>query len=141
MDWDNFFKRTLDASGLKSYAQLAPKLGISDGAISHYRTGKRIPQVWVVAECLKVQRHPSPEKAAIEIMKAAALTSPERAFWKRLAATSAVLMLCMAANVDADANQIDAVLSAAAASKTLNNQGYNYTLCEVGRTRRADRLQ
>src|SRR5690606_25571853 len=91
MNWDDFFARTLEKSGLSSYAQLAPKLGISDGAISHYRTGKRVPQVWVVAEALKVQGHPQPEKAAIEIMKAAALTSPERTFWRRLAATATLL--------------------------------------------------
>lgn len=91
MNWDDFFTRTLEKSGLSSYAQLAPKLGISDGAISHYRTGKRVPQVWVVAEALKVQGHPQPERAAIEIMKAAALTSPERTFWRRLAATATLL--------------------------------------------------
>lgn len=107
MDWDDFFKRTLAASGLTSYAQLAPKLGISDGAISHYRTGKRIPQVWVVAEALKVQGHPAPEKAAIEIMKAAALTSSERTFWKRLAATTAGLMLAMSLSIDAQASELE----------------------------------
>lgn len=96
MNWTEFFDRTLAASKAENWSQLAPMLGISDGAISHYRTGKRVPQVWVVAEALRVQGHPAPEKAAIEVMKAAALTSPERAFWKRLAAT-AVLGLCVMA--------------------------------------------
>ena len=107
MDWDAFFQRTLVASGLKNYSQLAPRLGISDGAISHYRTGKRVPQVWVVAECLKVQGHPTPEKAAIEIMKAAALTSPERTFWKRLAASTALLCLVFLPGLPAHAAAVN----------------------------------
>lgn len=94
MDWGEFFEKTRVAAGAESFARLAPKLGISDGAISHYRTGKRVPQVWVVAECLKIQGHPQPEKAAIQIMRSEAQTSPERSFWKRLAAsTVAVLMV------------------------------------------------
>lgn len=91
MDWNDFFERTRVAAGVDSYSKLAPLLGITDGAIGHYRQGRRVPQVWVVAEALKIQQHPSPEKAAIQIMKAAALTSPERAFWKRLAATAMLL--------------------------------------------------
>lgn len=94
MDWVDFFEKTRQAAGVESFAKLAPKLGISDGAISHYRTGKRVPQVWVVAECLKIQGHPQPEKAAIQIMKSEAQTSPERHFWKRLAATA--MALCLA---------------------------------------------
>ncbi|MBH1651570.1 hypothetical protein I5U67_05215 [Stenotrophomonas maltophilia] len=94
MDWVEFFEKTRQAAGVESFAKLAPKLGISDGAISHYRTGKRVPQVWVVAECLKIQGHPQPEKAAIQIMKSEAQTSPERHFWKRLAATA--MALCLA---------------------------------------------
>ncbi|MFA1730791.1 DUF3693 domain-containing protein [Xanthomonas campestris] len=93
MDWVEFFEKTRLAAGVESFAKLAPKLGISDGAISHYRTGKRVPQVWVVAECLKLQGHPQPEKAAIQIMKSEAQTSPERSFWKRLAATAMTLAL------------------------------------------------
>ena len=99
MNWSDFFDRTLAASTAENWSQLAPMLGISDGAISHYRTGKRVPQVWVVAEALKVQGHPAPEKAAIEVMKAAALTSPERAFWKRLAATAAMLLCAIGFSV------------------------------------------
>lgn len=95
MDWVEFFEKTRLAAGVESFAKLAPKLGISDGAISHYRTGKRVPQVWVVAECLKIQGHPQPEKAAIQIMKSEAQTSPERHFWKRLAATAMALMLAV----------------------------------------------
>lgn len=94
MDWVEFFEKTRQAAGVESFAKLAPKLGISDGAISHYRTGKRVPQVWVVAECLNIQGHPQPEKAAIQIMKSEAQTSPERHFWKRLAATA--MALCLA---------------------------------------------
>ncbi|MEA9753358.1 DUF3693 domain-containing protein [Xanthomonas campestris pv. raphani] len=93
MNWVEFFEQTRVAAGVESFAKLAPKLGISDGAISHYRTGKRVPQVWVVAECLKLQGHPQPEKAAIQIMKSEAQTSPERTFWKRLAATAMTLAL------------------------------------------------
>lgn len=93
MDWVEFFEKTRLAAGVESFSKLAPKLGISDGAISHYRTGKRVPQVWVVAECLKMQGHPQPEKAAIQIMKSEAQTSPERTFWKRLAASAMALAL------------------------------------------------
>ena len=91
MDWSEFFERTRVAAGVESFSKLAPLLEISDGAIGHYRQGRRVPQVWVVAAALKIQGHPTPEKAAIEIMKKAALTSPERTFWKRLAATATLL--------------------------------------------------
>ncbi|HIY70452.1 MAG TPA: hypothetical protein H9827_03195, partial [Candidatus Luteimonas excrementigallinarum] len=50
---------------------------------------------------------PTPEKAAIEIMKAAALTSSERTFWKRLAATTAGLMLAMSLSIDAQAAKVE----------------------------------
>lgn len=93
MDWADFFERTRTAAGVESFSKLAPLLEITDGAIGHYRMGRRVPQVWVVAAALKLQGHPTPEKAAIEIMKKAALTSPERAFWKRLG-TAAVAILC-----------------------------------------------
>jgi len=93
MDWNDFFERTRVAAKVESYSKLAPLLGITDGAIGHYRMGRRVPQVWVVADALRIQGHPEPEKQAIEIMKRAALTSPERTFWKRLAATAMVLCL------------------------------------------------
>lgn len=114
MDWDQFFERTRAAAGVDSYSKLAPLLGITDGAIGHYRQGRRVPQVWVVAEALKIQKHPTPERAAIEIMKAAALTSPERAFWKRLAATASMLILACSLSLDAKASGIEiAAVSAA----------------------------
>lgn len=94
MDWNDFFERTRVAAKVESYSKLAPLLGITDGAIGHYRMGRRVPQVWVVADALRIQGHPEPEKQAIEIMKRAALTSPERTFWKRLAATA--MALCLA---------------------------------------------
>lgn len=96
MDWNDFFERTRQAAGVDSFSKLAPMLGITDGAIGHYRMGRRIPQVWVVADALRIQGHPTPEKAAIEIMRKAALTSPERAFWKRLAATAMLVAVGVA---------------------------------------------
>jgi hypothetical protein len=74
MDWNDFFERTRVAAKVGSYSKLAPLLGITDGAIGHYRMGRRVPQVWVVADALRIQGHPEPEKQAIEIMKRAALT-------------------------------------------------------------------
>lgn len=32
MDWDQFFERTRVAAGVDSFAKLAPKLGVTDGA-------------------------------------------------------------------------------------------------------------
>lgn len=93
MDWADFFERTRVAAKVDSFSKLAPKVGITDGAIHHYRTGNRIPQVWVVADCLRVQGHPEPEKAAIQIMKDEARTPTERTFWKRLAATAMTLVI------------------------------------------------
>jgi len=93
MDWNDFFERTRVSAKVESYSKLAPLLGITDGAIGHYRMGRRVPQVWVVADALRIQGHPEPEKQAIEIMKRAALTSPERTFWKRLAATAVAVAL------------------------------------------------
>ncbi|MEI2455346.1 DUF3693 domain-containing protein [Lysobacter firmicutimachus] len=94
MDWVAFFEATRVAARVKNFAELAPLLGISDGAISHYRTGKRLPTAWIIADCLRIQGHSSPEKEAAKILKVAAHTSEERAFWRRLSATAAALMLC-----------------------------------------------
>lgn len=99
MDWSDFFEKTRVAAGAESFSKLAPMLGITDGAIGHYRQGRRVPQVWVVADALRIQGHPEPEKAAIQIMKQAALTSPERTFWKRLAATAVALLLMVGASM------------------------------------------
>lgn len=93
MDWGDFFDRTRKAAGVDSFAKLAPLIGVTDGAISHYRVGRSVPQVWVVADCLRIQGHPEPEKAAVEIMRLGARTSPERTFWKRLLATTALLLI------------------------------------------------
>jgi len=114
MDWADFFERTRVAAGVESFAKLAPKLGITDGAIGHYRQGRQIPSVWVVADCLKIQGHPTPEKAAVEIMRSEARTATERTFWKKLLASTAVLLCAVgfsgampgkayAASVSADA--------------------------------------
>ena len=93
MDWIAFFEQTRIAAKVDSLAKLAPLLGVTDGALSHYRVGRRVPQVWIVAEALKIQGHPQPEKAAIEIMKSVALSSSERKFWKRLAAAAAMVLI------------------------------------------------
>lgn len=95
MDWSQFFEDTRKAAGVESFSKLAPKLGITDGAIGHYRSGRQIPSVWVVADALRIQGHPAPEKAAVEIMRSEARTSSERTFWKRLAATAVALTLAV----------------------------------------------
>ena len=92
MDWNAFLEKTPRAADVDSFAKLAPMIGVTDGAIHHYRVGRNVPQVWVVAECLRIQGHPEPEKAAVQIMKNEARTSPERAFYKKLAATTILLL-------------------------------------------------
>lgn len=99
MDWDDFFEKTRIAAGVDSFSKLAPKLGITDGAIGHYRRGRQIPSVWVVADALRIQGHPNPEIAAVEIMRSEARTSSERTFWKRLAATAVALVVMMGASM------------------------------------------
>ena len=121
MDWNDFFERTRVAAKVESYSKLAPLLGITDGAIGHYRMGRRVPQVWVVADALRIQGHPEPEKQAIEIMKRAALTSPERTFWKRLAATAMMLLLSVGF----------ALPDRAHASAQSSQVTKPYTLCEM----------
>ncbi len=121
MDWNDFFERTRVAAEVESYSKLAPLLGITDGAIGHYRMGRRVPQVWVVADALRIQGHPEPEKQAIEIMKRAALTSPERTFWKRLAATA--MALCLAVGF--------ALPHKAQAAAIGFDKSAVYTLCEI----------
>lgn len=125
MDWSDFFERTRVAAKVDSFAKLAPMLGISDGAIGHYRQGRRVPQVWVVAEALKIQGNPEPEKAAIQIMKQAAISSEERTFWRRLAATAMTLTIGVGLALPQHAQAADG----ASNGLTL------YTLCEVVKKR------
>jgi hypothetical protein len=131
VDWNDFFERTRVAAGAESFSKLAPMLGITDGAIGHYRQGRRVPQVWTVAEALKLQGHPAPEKAAIEIMKAAALTSTERTFWKRLAATAASLIFAIGICGHAGKAYAVSVSALPSSIATSSNAGKLYTLCEV----------
>lgn len=130
MDWNEFFERTRQDAGVDSFSKLAPMLGITDGAIGHYRMGRRIPQVWVVADALRIQGHPTPEKAAIEIMKKAALTSPERAFWKKLAGSAAGLLCAvgLAIGNPAEAKQNNA-FAAASASGSADYVARECSLC------------
>jgi hypothetical protein len=90
MDWDKFFEETRRAAGVESYAKLAPLLHVTDGAISHYRTGRSIPSAWVVAAALKIQGNKEPEKEAARIMREAAKSAEERAFWRKLGAAAAL---------------------------------------------------
>lgn len=125
MDWNDFFERTRQSAGVDSYSKLAPMLGITDGAIGHYRMGRRVPQVWVIADALRIQGHPTPEKAAIEIMKKAALTSPERAFWKKLAGTAAAFLCVIGLAIGASPEAAQAkALSAPLASELPSNAAY-----------------
>lgn len=105
MNWTEFFAQTMRAVNVESYAQLAPRLGVSKAAISHYATGKRVPQAWVVAAALKLQGDATPEKSAAQILRDAAVTSEERAFWKRMASAAAVVLavLLTGAPIRADA--------------------------------------
>ena len=112
MDWIAFFEQTRVAAKVDSLAKLAPLLGVTDGAISHYRVGRRIPQVCVVAEALKIQGHPQPEKAAIQIMKNVALSSTERTFWKKLAASAAAVLLVACTLPGIGANEAKATANA-----------------------------
>src|SRR5690606_37997388 len=95
MDWNEFLEKTRKAAGVDSFAKLAPLIGVTDGAVSHYRVGRSVPQVWVVAECFRIQGHPEPEKAAIAVMKSEAKTSPERKFYKNLLATATLLLVAV----------------------------------------------
>lgn len=61
-------------------------------ALTHGQTGSESAGV---ADALCMQVHPKLEKQAIEILEHAALTSPGRTFWKRLAATATAMALCL----------------------------------------------
>lgn len=95
MDWNAFFARTSEAAGVETNAELAPLIGVSKAAISHYRTGKRVPPAWTVAACLKLQHHPEPEREAARIMLSTAHSTAERAFWRRLGAAAAVATVAL----------------------------------------------
>lgn len=121
MDWDAFFEKTRLAAGVDSFAKLAPKLGVTDGAIGHYRRGRQIPSVWVVADALRIQGHPAPEKAAVEIMRSEARTAHERKFWKRLGATATLLLVGV----------LGAAHTPAQAAQAGFNRGADCALCEI----------
>lgn len=101
MDWGNFFEQTRIAAGVDSFSKLAPLLHITDGAISHYRTGKRVPSAWTVAAALRIQGHEDAEREAAKIMKAAAKSAEERAFWRKLGAAAAVALCAVAPAITA----------------------------------------
>lgn len=128
MDWDAFFEKTRESAGVDSFSKLAPKLGVTDGAIGHYRRGRQIPSVWVVADALRIQGHPAPEKAAVEIMRNEARTKSERTFWKRLAATSIALAITLGIMPSPEAHA--AMMQAQASDRSA------YALCANAKGRR-----
>lgn len=95
MDWNAFFARTCEAAGVETNAELAPLIGVSKAAVSHYRTGKRVPPAWTVAACLKLQGHAEPEREAARIMLGTAHSTAERAFWRRLGAAATVAAVAL----------------------------------------------
>ena len=97
MDWGKFFEETRRAAGVDSFAKLAPLLHVTDGAISHYRTGRSIPMAWTVAAALRIQGHKEPEKEAARIMREVGKSAEERAFWRKLGAGAAVAAVALTA--------------------------------------------
>ncbi|WP_223670539.1 DUF3693 domain-containing protein [Xanthomonas citri] len=105
----------------KNDTELAKALGIKPAAVSNYRRGVSLPNAVVCATLAGLTGEPLAKVLGV-VGEARAISSDEKAVWRRLAATAMTLALGMSLALP---------VRAEAAVKAFQDTP-NYTLCEIG---------
>lgn len=103
-----------EVCGVRTDGELAAKLGVSKQAMSGYRTGVRLPDPVVCATIAGITGIPLAKVLGV-IGEARAISREEKAVWRKLAATAAMVLLLaspmLAARVEAATLAFHAVTS------------------------------
>ena len=88
---DDLLNRAKDATGSKNDSELAKHLGIKPAAVSNYRRGVSLPNAVVCATLAGLTGEPLARVLGI-VGEARAISSDEKAVWRKLAATCTLLL-------------------------------------------------
>lgn len=92
MDVNKLLDRCKEVCGARTDADLARRLGISKQALSSYRNGHRLPDPVQCATIAGLSGLPLAQVLGI-VGEARAISREEKAVWRKLAATAALLMI------------------------------------------------
>ncbi|WP_157768125.1 DUF3693 domain-containing protein [Xanthomonas citri] len=118
---DALLDAAMKAVHAKNDTELAKALGIKPAAVSNYRRGVSLPNAVVCATLAGLTGEPLAKVLGV-VGEARAISSDEKAVWRRLAATAMTLALGMSLALP---------VRAEAAVKAFQDTP-NYTLCEIG---------
>ncbi|MBV6783557.1 helix-turn-helix domain-containing protein, partial [Xanthomonas campestris pv. trichodesmae] len=116
---DALLDAAMKAVHAKNDTELAKALGIKPAAVSNYRRGVSLPNAVVCATLAGLTGEPLAKVLGV-VGEARAISSDEKAVWRRLAATAMTLALGMSLALP---------VRAEAAVKAFQDTP-NYTLCE-----------
>ncbi len=118
-DVDGLLDAAMAATGAKNDTELAGHLGIKPAAVSNYRRGVSLPNPVVCATLAGLTGEPLAKVLGI-IGEARAISREEKAVWRKLAASAALVALLVAPTLvqSAHAATLHALPHAAAMSDT-----------------------
>lgn len=92
MDVNGLLDRAKETTGVKTDGELAGKLGVKPSAVSNYRHGRAQPDAVTCATLAGLTGEPLAKVLGI-VGEARAISREEKAVWRKLAATVAVLTM------------------------------------------------
>lgn len=120
MDVNFLLDKAKMVCGVEFDKDLAPRLGVKPTSISNYRKGVSLPDPVVCATLAGLTGEPLAKVIGI-VGEARAISSDEKAVWRKLAATAMTLALGVSFTLPARAQDVVAAFKAPS----------NYTLCEI----------
>lgn len=102
---DDLLNLAMKATGAKNDSELAKHLGIKPAAVSNYRRGVSLPNAVVCATLAGLTGEPLARVLGI-IGEARAISSDEKAVWRRLAATATLLAVAVLGTPQAHAEAV-----------------------------------
>ncbi|TAA20554.1 XRE family transcriptional regulator [Pseudoxanthomonas winnipegensis] len=91
---DDLLESAKAATGARNDTELAAKLGIKPAAVSNYRRGVSLPNAVVCATLAGLTGEPLARVLGV-VGEARAISSEEKAVWRRLAATATLLAVAI----------------------------------------------
>lgn len=92
MDVNKLLDRCKEVCGARTDGELAKRLGVSKQALSSYRNGHRLPDPVQCATIAGLSGMPLAQVLGI-VGEARAISSDEKAVWRRLAASAALVLI------------------------------------------------
>ncbi|TAA37566.1 XRE family transcriptional regulator [Pseudoxanthomonas winnipegensis] len=109
---DDLLESAKAATGARNDTELAAKLGIKPAAVSNYRRGVSLPNAVVCATLAGLTGEPLARVLGV-VGEARAISSEEKAVWRRLAATATLLAVALLGSAQQPAKAATAAFSPA----------------------------